>query len=93
MIGKDEHAKFCKENLKKKNLIANLFVDYQRPTTVKQRFKSEDKTLLRVSKLYQTSISKNLQRQIYIKIKKNIKNYDGVIFSDFNYGCLRGGTC
>ena len=88
VIGKDEHAKFCKENLKKKNLIANLFVDYQRPTTVKQRFKSEDKTLLRVSKLYQTSISKNLQRQIYIKIKKNIKNYDVLIFSDFNYGCL-----
>ena len=69
-------------------MIANLFVDYQRPTTVKQRFKSEDKTLLRVSKLYQTSISKNLQRQIYIKIKKNIKNYDVLIFSDFNYGCL-----
>ena len=47
--------------------------------------------MLKVSELSQSSISENLQKKIYNYIKKNIKKFDLLIFSDFNYGCLPEG--
>ncbi|MBI49378.1 MAG: ADP-heptose synthase [Crocinitomicaceae bacterium] len=88
VVGKDSYAKFAKNKLKGKHLNAYLYTDPIRPTSLKKRYKTDDKTMLRVSKLYQNSISKKLQDIIFNKLKRNIKFYDAIIFSDFNYGCL-----
>ena len=63
-----------------------IFKDGQRPTTLKKRYKFEDKTMFRSSKLYQNSISKEIQNRVINKFKSKLKIYDLIIFSDFNYG-------
>ena len=44
--------------------------------------------LFKVSHLHQDSTDKNIQKKIYKDFLKNINNYDLIVFSDFNYGCL-----
>ncbi len=84
--GNDQNYKFAKEKLKIRNLKSFIFKDGQRPTTLKKRYKFEDKTMFRSSKLYQNSISKEIQNRVINKFKSKLKIYDLIIFSDFNYG-------
>ena len=67
---------------------ANILVDESRPTSLKQRYRAEGKTLLRVSHLHQGSISQSMQKSFLQSASKAIKQSDVLIFSDFNYGCL-----
>ena len=88
VVGDDKTADFCREELTKFGVKHDLLVDDSRPTTLKQRFRSHAKTLLRVSHLAQRSIDESLQRDLIIKVTKACENSDLLIFSDFNYGCL-----
>lgn len=67
---------------------ATLMKDDSRPTTLKQRYRAQDRTLLRVSHLRQHEVSKELQNQIAERFEEICKKNDLIIFSDFNYGCL-----
>jgi len=62
--------------------------DKHRPTTLKQRYRSRGKTLLRVSHLHQGNINQDLQNKIIEQVEKVISTTDLLVFSDFNYGCL-----
>ena len=87
--GNDLTREFAINALTKLDLSPDLLIDESRPTTLKQRFRSKGKTLLRVSHLHQGSISLDLQNQIYKKFEGVCsKKLDLVVFSDFNYGCL-----
>ena len=88
IVGNDKIKKLAHEKLNSYNVYSNLFVDESRPTTLKQRFRSKGKTLLRVSHLHQGPISKELQKKIINKIENLLGNIDLLVFSDFNYGCL-----
>lgn len=88
IIGNDEIGDYARSGISKLNVSSELIVDESRPTTLKQRFRSKGKTLLRVSKLHQGDISIEIQEKILKKIKTKIKNLDLIIFSDFNYGSL-----
>jgi rfaE bifunctional protein kinase chain/domain len=88
VTGSDEAQVFAQDKLKIFNVAACTIVDNGRPTTIKQRFRSKGKTLLRVSYLRQTVISSELQECIFQKIKSIINSIDLLVFSDFNYGCL-----
>ena len=66
----------------------HIIKDPSRPTSVKERFRAKNKTLLRVSNLIDKSVSTEIQDDIYKKIKNIVKSLDALIFSDFNYGCL-----
>ncbi len=88
VVGMDTVSKYAEDQLKKYGVRANLLADQSRPTTLKQRFRSKDKGLLRVSYLHQEEISEKLQSKIFKKIESMIKQLDLIIFSDFNYGCL-----
>ena len=88
VTGKDEGNKFLKEKLISYGVKPVLFEDISRPTTIKQRYLTENKTLLKVSYLHQNSIPKIIEKKILSFIKKKIKKYNLIIFSDFNYGCL-----
>lgn len=89
--GNDRNRKFALNKLKSYGVKSYLLKDSSRPTTLKKRFITDNKTLLKVSDLSQSSISENLQKKIYNYIKKKIQNFDLLIFSDFNYGCLPEG--
>lgn len=86
--GNDEGYFYAKSKLSDYKVDAKFILDETRPTTLKQRFRSKGKTLLRVSHLHQDSISVELQEQFFEQVKKLLVNCNLLIFSDFNYGCL-----
>jgi rfaE bifunctional protein kinase chain/domain len=88
VVGKDSVSEYAKEKLSKYLVDFHLEVDSNRPTTLKQRYRCSNKTMLRVSHLYQNAISVELQDNIYKHILSIIDKINVLVFSDFNYGCL-----
>lgn len=88
VTGQDATRAFGIEMLDKFNVRPHLLEDISRPTTLKQRYRSKGKSLLRVSHLHQGAISNELQKQIMRILEPLVANVDLIVFSDFNYGCL-----
>lgn len=88
VIGTDESGSYAADALKSCQVDCYFLQDESRPTTLKQRYRSDGKTLLRVSHLQQNAIPISLQEKIIRKFKSISSNLDLVVFSDFNYGCL-----
>ena len=88
VLGSDDTAQYALEKLKEYDVKLDFVVDEKRPTTLKQRYRSQSKTLLRVSHLRQTDISEKLTNELVKKIESQLDDTDLIIFSDFNYGCL-----
>ena len=88
ILGDDNYADFAKEKMKEYKIDAYAYIDTSRPTTLKQRFRANKKTLLRVNHLRQHHIDIETQDKIFEDIKKVINNKDLIVFSDFSYGCL-----
>ena len=88
VVGNDETANFATQALKGYGVDAFLMQDNSRPTTLKQRYRVDGKTLLRVSHLRHHNMSNELSSQLLEQLADTIKSADLVVFSDFNYGCL-----
>jgi rfaE bifunctional protein kinase chain/domain len=88
VTGVDDAQNFSRERLNAYGVNACLLADESRPTTLKQRFRSKGKSLLRVSHLHQGAISSELQRTMLSKMRSVVADADLLVFSDFNYGCL-----
>ncbi len=88
VVGDDNINKFVFNELNRNKIDADILVDNSRPTTLKQRYRANGKTLLRVNNLHQESISLKNQEKIFQKIKNEIEHYDLIVFSDFNYGFM-----
>ena len=86
--GDDEVGRYAANMLKDFGIITHLLCDKTRQTTLKQRYRSKGKSLLRVSHLHEGAISQELQDEMLSVIKKELPNLDVLVFSDFNYGCL-----
>lgn len=88
MIGKDKPGDYARNAVQKYGVDAQLVVDESRPTTLKERYRADSKTLFRVNYLHQESISSECQAQILRAIEKVIPECQVLIFSDFSYGLL-----
>lgn len=88
VLGKDETASYVQNYLKESGVESRLFEDESRPTSLKERFRTNEKTLLRVSHLKQHSIDNELISEMLESLREDIPKADILIFSDFNYGCL-----
>ena len=88
VVGDDEHTSFCIQKLKDYGVKAKLWKDENRRTTLKHRYRSGDKTVFRLNYLDAHDISKNFSDQMVDYIEHRINDFDAIIFSDFNYGCL-----
>lgn len=88
VAGGDEIAGRAKKELGAYQVDAFLMQDTSRPTTLKQRFRADGKTLLRVSHLRHHHIDSDLSNKLYKQISRAIKEANLLVFSDFNYGCL-----
>jgi rfaE bifunctional protein kinase chain/domain len=86
--GNDEVGLYAGNILKDLGIITHLLCDETRPTTLKQRYRSKGKSLLRVSHLHEAAISQEIQDEMLSIVKKELPNLDVLVFSDFNYGCL-----
>jgi rfaE bifunctional protein kinase chain/domain len=88
VTGNDVSHDFSARELSKAGVNTHLLKDISRPTTLKQRYRSSGKSLLRVSHLHQGAISLDLQDEIMSIVERVLLNADVLVFSDFNYGCL-----
>ena len=88
VLGEDENHLYTKNYLEDLKICTYLYQDSTRPTTLKQRFRAHNKTLLRVNHLKQHNISKELENSIIKDLKKIITSFNLIIFSDFSYGVL-----
>lgn len=88
VCGRDNPRAFGEERLAEYKVRSHLLEDVSRPTTLKQRYRSKGKSLLRVSHLHQGAISVELQEQMLVLLEPLLAVADLLVFSDFNYGCL-----
>jgi rfaE bifunctional protein kinase chain/domain len=84
----DDAARFATRTLRDYGVECHLQPDESRPTTLKQRFRAANKTLLRVSHLRQHDIGDDLVEALSSQIETALADADLMIFADFNYGCL-----
>ena len=88
VVGDDENNHYVQEGLSALNIETSLFYDTTRPTTLKQRFRASNKTLLRVNHVKQHYVSKDIENEILSNVRECIDEMDLIIFSDFSYGVL-----
>lgn len=88
VTGNDTTRDFAMEGLALAGVDAKLLIDSSRPTTLKQRYRSKGKSLLRVSHLHQSAVSVDIQTQLLAALEQAMEGTDLLVFSDFNYGCL-----
>lgn len=88
VTGADAIREFAEKELVASGVHSHLLADDSRPTTLKQRFRSMGKTLLRVSHLHQGAIATQLQVRLLEYLEEATKGANLLVFSDFNYGCL-----
>lgn len=88
VAGDDDIGRYADEMLRHYGVKGDRIVDESRPTTLKQRYRAQGKTLLRVSHLKQHDIPQEVAGAIVEKMQAAAHGADLVMFSDFNYGCL-----
>ena len=88
VTGQDASREYAIKSLSAAGVNSELLIDDSRPTTLKQRYRSKGKSLLRVSHLHQGAIPRELQKQMLVSLEQAIDAADLLVFSDFNYGCL-----
>lgn len=88
VYGADETACYVRKTIASYNVDAHIHEDNSRPTTLKQRFRAANKTLLRVNHLRQHEINADLREMLLRDIVAALDDADLVIFSDFSYGTL-----
>lgn len=88
VTGDDAAAAYAEETLARFRVDSSFIVDESRPTTLKQRYRANGKTLLRVSHLKQHDISRELADRMFESVSSALDKCDLLVFSDFNYGCL-----
>lgn len=79
VVGRDQARHFAAAELEKYGVNYSCIIDPTRPTTVKQRFRSQGKSLLRVSTLSQQAISSRLQKKVLSQFKEIASEFDAVI--------------
>ncbi len=88
VVGQDKAGLDAKELLERFGVDLHIAEDPSRPTTVKTRYRAQNKTLLRVSDLRDHEIDLDTVRGAEDAISKAIDGVDLLVFSDFNYGVL-----
>ena len=91
VLGADEAADYARSELRQRGMEVYASLDETRPTTRKERFRAQGKTLLRVNHLRQHAISLGLVKTLTRQIEEHLATTDLILFSDFNYGCLPQG--
>jgi len=88
VTGDDEISKWALEKATTYEVNCLNVVDANRPTTLKQRYRSGTQTLLKISYLTQDFLDSDKERAIIEKLLQLAPSLDVLIFSDFSYGVL-----
>ena len=88
VVGNDAAGKEVEDELRREGVTTNLVIDTSRPTTSKTRFMVDTQKLVRVSRLKEHDISETIESNILKIIEEKIDKVQGIIISDFVYGCI-----
>ncbi len=88
VTGSDPTAARARQWLDEQGIRAHVSIDPDRPTTVKRRYRAQNKTLLRVNRMSQQHIDKERQNEVMDVLSGVLPQTDLLIFSDFSYGVL-----
>ena len=94
VYGDDYYGDELLRILKEKNIDTSLMVmDKTRKTTTKTRISgscnhSITQQIVRIDRQTKTPLEKDTEDKVIENIKKAIKDYDGIILSDYHLGCL-----
>ncbi len=85
VVGDDEHGQWIKNSVSDSR---GIFIDKNRPTTVKTRIIAHHQQVVRVDQERKSPISAESQDQIFELLAK--ENCQGLLLSDYNKGVLAG---
>ena len=88
VIGDDSCGQFIKAKINEEEIKDGLIIDKTRPTTFKKRYMVDNQKLFRVTRMEQTSISKDIEKKIIEELEKSACNANGIVISDFVYGVI-----
>lgn len=88
LVGADQNSHFVRKSLKKDGITSDLCEDVLRPTTFKIRYMVGAQKVLRVSRLKETAIDRELENRFIQTLDEIAGEFDGVVVSDFNYGLI-----
>ncbi len=88
VVGDDDAGRFLQRELTGQGIDTHLFVDERRPTTFKIRYMVDNQKLLRVSRLTEKMISREMESLLIERLRELMPRMDGVILCDFVYGVL-----
>jgi len=88
IIGNDSNGEFVLNKLKNVCSIDGIFIDYDRPTTIKNRIFSENYQLIRFDKESTREIDSKLEKLILEFVNSHIDKCSAVIISDYLKGVL-----
>lgn len=88
VTGEDEPCSWAKGKASEYGLESINITDSARPTTLKQRYRSGNQTLLKISHLTQDFLDPQKETELIGSFLKVAKELDLLILSDFSYGVL-----
>lgn len=88
VVGKNDKKDLFDHLIYEKGIQNHLIYSDSRKSTIKSRVISNGHQLLRIDNEIKTSISDEDADLIYNKIKKSIRSYNLILFSDYNKGVL-----
>jgi len=89
VIGSDEPGKRLKTELRKRKIgSAGIFSDRNRPTTQKTRLIVKNQQMARIDREEARPVDRRQEKKALDYIKSQLKNWDGLVFSDYNKGFI-----
>ncbi len=90
VIGDDSNGRYLLKFFNNRGIdTQGLFVDVERPTTLKTRIIAHDQQVVRVDKENVDTLDKGVINNMIEYTKKRIKEVDGIIISDYGKGVIR----
>ena len=87
--GIDQSGEIINSLLQNMGAHVNLFKDPKRPTVTKTRIVSNGQQLLRLDEEEVFPINRDIKNKIYDFVKKNIKEFNAIVLSDYGKGLLQ----
>jgi D-beta-D-heptose 7-phosphate kinase/D-beta-D-heptose 1-phosphate adenosyltransferase len=89
VIGTDREGRILKAEMQDRNVATDgLFADPARPTTLKTRIIAHHQQVVRADFERRGSLSSSLNGKLAAYVRKNLKNFDGLLISDYNKGVI-----
>jgi len=89
VVGIDKEAQDIFDRLEKKDInTAGIIKEKERSTTIKTRIIIKNQHIVRIDKENITPIKKEVEVQLIKFVRDNIKNWDGLIISDYAKGVM-----